>query len=79
MGLISVRGWLIIVAVVVVVGFLGWIATALLEAGGQRELTRIEKQDRSAVDAAAKARNTRRACVDAGGVWDTSTGKCERR
>lgn len=76
---ISLRGWLTIIAVVVAVGGLWWLAEALKDIGAQQAITKIETQDRSAADAASKARDRRRACVDGGGVWDTATGKCQGR
>lgn len=44
--------------------------------GGVNALAQIEKANKEAADAARKAIARMRECVDAGGVWDTSTGKC---
>ncbi|OCC05292.1 hypothetical protein BA190_10335 [Labrys sp. WJW] len=78
-SIVPLRGWLIIIGVIAAVGLAWWTAEALKDAGAQQAINKIETQDRSAVDAAGKARNVRRACVDGGGVWDTATGKCQGR
>lgn len=44
--------------------------------GHQAAINEIAAENKEAIDAATKARNVHRACVDTGRVWDTSTGKC---
>lgn len=39
-------------------------------------INEIAAENKEAIDAAAKARELHRSCVNAGRVWDTSTGKC---
>ncbi|GHE74607.1 hypothetical protein GCM10019059_37650 [Camelimonas fluminis] len=62
-----------------VVGAVWWIDSRGYERGSEAAKSEITKQDRSAVDAANEASANRRLCVDAGGLWDVSTGNCRRR
>lgn len=56
-----------------------WVDSRGYERGSEAAKSEITKQDRSAVDAANEASANRRLCVDAGGVWDITTGRCSRR
>ena len=56
-----------------------WIDSRGYERGSEAAKSEITKQDRSAVNAANEASANRRLCVDAGGVWDVTTGQCGRR
>lgn len=58
--------------------YFGW-KTHVYNSGWRAAIAAIAAQDKRAVDAAKAARVTFRSCVDAGGVWDVTAGKCERR
>lgn len=47
--------------------------------GYARAIAEIAAQDEEAVNAAREARDRVRDCRNAGGVWDTTRGDCDRR
>lgn len=76
LALIPFRWWLYAGAGVALLT-LAYCGVAKLEERGADKLqTQIDNQNRSAADAAANARSTRRACVDGGGRWDVTDGSC---
>lgn len=78
--LLANRRWLGgIAAGLVVIGAWLWIDQRGYQRGHSAATTIIQNQDRSAVDAANEASANRRYCVDAGGLWDVTTGQCRRR
>lgn len=59
-------------------GALAGVVIKIRRDGYARAIADIAAQDKGAIDAASKGRATFRACVDSGGVWDTTSGKCQR-
>jgi hypothetical protein len=53
-------------------------ATWLYNAGGAGTLNSIERQNNEAGNASDRARSSFDECFDAGGVFDSSSGKCRR-
>lgn len=71
-------GVLLGIFAVVAAAYFGW-KTHVYNNGWNAAIAAIAAQDKNAVEAARAARNTFRACVDGGGVWDVTNGKCQRR
>lgn len=70
-------------AIVALVGALGttyvlW-RNSVWNEGYQAAIQKIAEQDKEAVDAANEARRKRRDCSISGGVWNASSGFCDRR
>lgn len=61
----------VVLAIVVAIAF-------IYQKGKQHERDRVEKQNNEAIERGIKGANSVRACAAAGGLWDISTGKCER-
>lgn len=51
---------------------------SLINAGWDRALQKVEKQDGKAIDAARRVQRSVDECYDAGGLWSTITGDCNR-
>lgn len=47
--------------------------------GYSAAIAAIARQDQEAINAAKSARATFRSCVDGGGMWDATSGKCGGR
>lgn len=54
---------------------LGW-GVYKYNQGHTAAINEIAAENKEAIDAAAKARELHRSCVNTGRMWDTSTGKC---
>lgn len=69
-----------VAVLIVLAGLAIWRIREGIKDEGRREvLTDVNRTNQEASDAARKARSLVRDCFDAGGVWDTSSGKCEGR
>lgn len=75
--LIIVRPFIPYIVMIVAAGgsILGWGVYKYNE-GYTAAINEIAAENKEAIDAAAKARELHRSCVNTGRVWDTSTGKC---
>ena len=51
---------------------------SIFNAGVAKEKARVEKANKEAVNRAHQALARRRACSASGGVWNQSTGECDR-
>jgi hypothetical protein len=67
----------IIIVFAIVTAIIG-AATWLYTAGGSGTLNSIERQNNEAGNASDRARSSFDECFDAGGVFDSSSGKCRR-
>ncbi|WP_430246080.1 hypothetical protein [Neorhizobium sp. DAR64861/K0K2] len=67
----------IIIIFAIVTAIIG-AATWLYKAGGADTLNSIERQNSEAGTASDRARSRFDECFDAGGVFDSSSGKCRR-
>lgn len=67
----------IIIIFAIVTAIIGG-ATWLYNAGSAGTLNSIEKQNNEAGNASDRARSSFDKCFDAGGVFDSSSGKCRR-
>ena len=67
----------IIIIFAIVAAIIG-AATSLYNAGRTGTLNTIERQNNEAGNASDRARSSFDECFDAGGVFDSSSGKCRR-
>lgn len=67
-----------IIAIFAIVTAIIGAATWLYNAGGAGERNSIERQNNEAGNASDRARSSFDKCFDAGGVFDSSSGKCRR-
>ena len=64
------------IAVVLVVAALAIYRQSLINAGFEKALATVEKQDAAAAQSARKVRRSVDQCYDDGFVWNTITGQC---
>jgi len=67
------------IAGLAIIAAVWWIDRRGYERGSGAAKSEITEQDRRAADAANEASANRRLCVDAGGLWDITTGQCRGR
>lgn len=73
------RAQLLGTVAVAVFSLIIWIAITIFQLGGESAVADIKETDREAQDEADQASSVFERCIDSGGLFDFTTGKCRGR
>lgn len=71
------RAGLIVIAVIIGFAALWWYGNSRYRAGWNDALATVAQMNDAAAKAAGEAARTVTDCIDQGGSWNVSTGKCD--
>ncbi len=70
--------WHLLLAGILAIAGVTWLVHEIREDGARSLANAIERQNNDAENSAHEKRLEYDSCLDAGGLWDFSTGQCSR-